>query len=102
MTTTNESEHLAAVQDRLSATLPEVSRHDIEQTVAAEYARFEGRSVRDFVPLFVERNAREALRGERFRSDRGDHQQLCPVGGGVLAEVGEQGVEEDVGHRGRS
>lgn len=62
MTTTNKSEHLAAVQDRLTAALPGVSRHDIEQTVAAEYVRFEGRAVRDFVPLFVERNARQALR----------------------------------------
>lgn len=62
MTTTNESEHLAAVQDRLTAALPGVSRRDIERAVAAVYARFEGRSVRDFVPLFVERNARQALR----------------------------------------
>ena len=62
MTTTNETEHLAAVQDRLTAALPGVNRQEIERAVAAEYARFEGRAVRDFVPLFVERNARQALR----------------------------------------
>lgn len=62
MTTINESEHLAAVQDRLAAALPGVSRRDIERAVASEYARFEGRSVRDFVPLLVERSARQALR----------------------------------------
>ena len=62
MSGTKESENLAAVQDRLVAALPGVPRERIEQAIAEEYARFDGRSVRDFVPLFVERNAREALR----------------------------------------
>ncbi|MDV6260074.1 three-helix bundle dimerization domain-containing protein [Rhodococcoides yunnanense] len=64
MTTTTEHEHIDAVRDRLSALFPDVSRSVIDETIAAEHARFEGNSIRDFVPLFVERKAREVLQAK--------------------------------------
>lgn len=59
--TTTEHEHIDAVRDRLGAQFPDVPRPVIDDTIAAEHARFEGNSIRDFVPLFVERKARQAL-----------------------------------------
>ncbi|MCC8930983.1 hypothetical protein C5142_03350 [Rhodococcus sp. BGS-1C] len=60
--TTTEDDHIAAVRDRLGTAFPDVPRPVIEDAVSAEHARFEGRSIRDFVPLLVERNARASLR----------------------------------------
>lgn len=34
---------------------------DVESTVAAAHASFDGRPVRDFIPILVERKARAAL-----------------------------------------
>lgn len=59
--TTTEHEHIDAVRDRLAALVPDVPRSVIADTIAAEHARFDGNSIRDFVPLFVERKARETL-----------------------------------------
>jgi hypothetical protein len=42
---------------RLSAAYQHVDRAGINRVVLEEYARFEGRPIRDFIPLFVERNA---------------------------------------------
>lgn len=56
-----EHDHIDAVRDRLGTAFPDVPRPVIDDTIAAELARFDGRSIRDFVPLFVERKAREAL-----------------------------------------
>jgi hypothetical protein len=33
----------------------------VTRIVQEEYARFDGRPIRDYIPLFVERNATEAL-----------------------------------------
>ena len=60
-TSTTEHEHIDAVRDRLGAQFPDVPRSVIDDTIAAEHARFEGNSIRDFVPLFVERKARKTL-----------------------------------------
>ena len=59
---TTEHDHVDAVRDRLSTAFPDVPRPVIDATIETELARFDGRSIRDFVPLFVERKAREALR----------------------------------------
>jgi hypothetical protein len=39
----------------------QVEPDHISRVVTAEYTRFEGRPIRDFVRLFVERNARAEL-----------------------------------------
>lgn len=65
MKSTTERDHLAAVSDRLGALFPDTPTDTIEAAVAAEHARFAGRSIRDFVPLLVERNARAALDPDR-------------------------------------
>ncbi len=59
--TTTEGEHIDAVRDRLGSLFPDVPRSVIDDAIAAEHARFEGNTIRDFVPLFVERKARETL-----------------------------------------
>ena len=62
--TTTEHEHIDAVRDRLGTLFPDVPRSVIDETIAAEHARFDGNSIRDFVPLFVERKARKALQSK--------------------------------------
>ncbi|MGV8874495.1 MAG: three-helix bundle dimerization domain-containing protein [Rhodococcus sp. (in: high G+C Gram-positive bacteria)] len=59
--TTTESDHIDAVRDRLGTAFPDLSRPEIDNAVSVEHARFDGRSIRDFVPLFVERNAKASL-----------------------------------------
>jgi len=46
---------------RLAAMYPTIPPDTIAAVVQATYARFDGRPVRDYVPLFVERNARTEL-----------------------------------------
>lgn len=51
-------EHLV---DRLKESYPEVSPDTIMTVVHHNHARFDGRPIRDFVPLFVERTATRQL-----------------------------------------
>jgi hypothetical protein len=51
-------EHLV---DRLKESYPEVSPDTIMTVVHHNHARFDGRPIRDFVPLFVERAAKRQL-----------------------------------------
>ena len=51
-------EHLV---DRLKESYPEVSPDTIVTVVHHNHARFDGRPIRDFVPLFVERAAKRQL-----------------------------------------
>jgi len=51
-----------AVQD-LSAQFPQVLRSHIEHIVAEVRAEYTDSRIRDFVPLFVERSARQRLSG---------------------------------------
>ena len=51
-------EHLV---DRLKESHPEVSPDTIMTVVHHNHARFDGRPIRDFVPLFVERAAKRQL-----------------------------------------
>jgi hypothetical protein len=39
----------------------ELSEQQIITQLAQEYAHFDGRPIRDFIPLFVERNATQEL-----------------------------------------
>ncbi len=47
--------------DRLQTSYPDVSPDRVTMVVRHNHARFDGRPVRDFVPLFVERRSRQAL-----------------------------------------
>jgi hypothetical protein len=47
--------------DRLKLTFPHVSAETIATIVHHYHVRFDGRPVRDFVPLFVERRAKNEL-----------------------------------------
>jgi hypothetical protein len=47
--------------DRLAQKYPGVSADKVVDVVNAGYARFDGRPIRDYVPLFVERRARRQL-----------------------------------------
>jgi hypothetical protein len=49
------------VVDRLAASYSEVPRDDVAQTVANAHHRFQGSTIREFVPLLVERRARAEL-----------------------------------------
>ncbi|TPG35757.1 three-helix bundle dimerization domain-containing protein [Mycolicibacterium hodleri] len=49
------------VVDRLARKYPSVPGEKVVDVVNDCYARFDGRPIRDFVPLFVERGARSAL-----------------------------------------
>lgn len=46
---------------RLAATYTEIPRDGVAQTVAKAHNRFQGSTVREFVPLLVERRARAEL-----------------------------------------
>ena len=49
--------------DRLRQSFPEVAAETVTQVVHQHHAKFDGRPVRDFVPLFVERGSRRVLAG---------------------------------------
>lgn len=57
------SEHAVIEQlvDRLQVSYPDVSPDRVSMVVRHNHARFDGRPVRDFVPLFVERRSRREL-----------------------------------------
>jgi hypothetical protein len=63
--TTTEDDHIAAIRDRLGAAFPGVPGQVIDDAIAVERARFENKKIRDFVPLLVERRARESLQNNR-------------------------------------
>jgi hypothetical protein len=59
-----ESTEWTAIQqvvDRLRQSYPSVPPDTVPTVVHRNHARFDGRPVRDFVPLFVERGARQEL-----------------------------------------
>jgi hypothetical protein len=47
--------------DRLRSAYPDVSADTVATVVHHTHAKFDGHRVRDFVPLFVERGAKEQL-----------------------------------------
>ncbi|MBC2638217.1 MULTISPECIES: three-helix bundle dimerization domain-containing protein [unclassified Rhodococcus (in: high G+C Gram-positive bacteria)] len=63
MTPDEELLHIDQVIDRLDARFPDLPRESIEQVVRSAHAHFANGKVRDFVPLLVERLAREKLQG---------------------------------------
>ena len=57
-----EETALCASAARLCARFSTVSPEVVNEVLRATYARFDGRPIRDFVPLLVERAAAERLR----------------------------------------
>ena len=51
------------IVDRLRQSYPEVGVETVAQVVHQNHGKFDGRPVRDFVPLFVERGSRRVLAG---------------------------------------
>jgi hypothetical protein len=47
--------------ERLSNRYPAISRATVASVILETHARFDGRPLRDFIPLLVERNAKSAL-----------------------------------------
>ena len=56
-----EAAALSQVTLRLQEAFPQLPAGDIRATVQEQYQRFDGSKIRDFVPIFVERNARDEL-----------------------------------------
>ncbi|MGW4340572.1 three-helix bundle dimerization domain-containing protein [Rhodococcus koreensis] len=63
MTHDEELLHIDQVIDRLDSRFPDLPRESIEQVVRSAHEHFATGKVRDFVPLLVERLAREKLQG---------------------------------------
>jgi hypothetical protein len=57
----SEETAIGEVVDRLTHTHPTVSPLTVADVVHKMHAKFDGRPIRDFVPLFVERNAQAEL-----------------------------------------
>jgi hypothetical protein len=56
-----EAQVIDQLADRLVHIYPDVRPHRVSRVVEQEYARYEGSPIRDFVPLLVERHAKEKL-----------------------------------------
>lgn len=63
MVESSERTAIQQVVERLTASYPDVSEETVTTVVHHNHSRFEGRPVRDFVPLFVERGSRRELAG---------------------------------------
>ena len=57
----DELKEITTVTDRLAASHPDLDRGSIDAAVREAYQGFAGSSVRDFVPLLVERDAAQRL-----------------------------------------
>ena len=57
----SEETLLGEIQRRLLDEFPSVSPLVVDTLIRAEYARFAGSRIRDFIPLFVEKRARRDL-----------------------------------------
>ena len=57
----SEQQIMDELVGRLAGRYAHVDRGHVSRLVEQEYARFEGRPIRDFIPLFVERSANDEL-----------------------------------------
>lgn len=67
MTPEEEARAVDEVARRLAIRFPQISSDTVSRTVKDAHAEFANSRIRDFVPLFVERNARDHLRGAGSR-----------------------------------
>jgi hypothetical protein len=57
----SEQQIIEGLTDRLANVYAGVQVDQVSRIVGQEYERFNGRPIREFIPLFVERNAKAAL-----------------------------------------
>jgi hypothetical protein len=62
MNRSEENRAIAEAAERLIKAFPSVSPDVVERAVADSRPEFDGNPIRDFVPLFVERAAKQRLR----------------------------------------
>ncbi|OBG64745.1 MULTISPECIES: three-helix bundle dimerization domain-containing protein [unclassified Mycobacterium] len=63
VTQVNEEALLADIERQLVDEFPQVPAKVVDALIREEHARFTHSRIRDFVPLFVEKHAREQLKG---------------------------------------
>ena len=61
----DEVKAVGEVTRRLAVSFPDVNVVEVEHAVHRSYEQFHGRPIRDFVPVLVERMARDQLRATR-------------------------------------
>lgn len=61
MTPAGEERHLVRITERLRMRFPHAPTEAIDSSVAYAYARFDDAPIRDYIPVLVERRAREQL-----------------------------------------
>ena len=61
MSAVSEQTALVEIEDRLTQEFPNLAPGDIEAAVRQAHARFDTSPNRDFIPLFVEKKARQRL-----------------------------------------
>jgi hypothetical protein len=61
VTPRSEEPVLAHLERRLIHDFPGVSPEDVDAVVRREHARFDASPIRRFIPLFIERHARDEL-----------------------------------------
>lgn len=65
MAHTDEATQIGEVIARIAANYPDCSTADIARVVQTLHAGFDGAKIREFIPLLVEREARDALTHRR-------------------------------------
>lgn len=65
--TGQEQAAIRQVVSRLTRQFPDVPADDIDRAVHGQYDRFNGRPIRDFVPVLVERATRRQLTQDHAR-----------------------------------
>lgn len=58
----SEEHAVTEVIDRLAEKYPSVERAEIASIVAEEYGQLDGRPVRDFVPVLIEKSAKKRVK----------------------------------------
>ena len=62
MTATDESRALEHLHVRLCARFPDVPVAQVQRMITDAHEQYDGRPIRDFIPVLVEREVREQLR----------------------------------------
>lgn len=64
MTPEDETKAVTSVVERLAQSFPQVTTDEVQHVVHQSHEQFAGNPIRDFVPVLVERMAREDLRAK--------------------------------------